>query len=61
MEFNLARDNQGEDQIQENLNLEVHKSMKPADMHPLVLRELANGVALVGVVQLGEEKALGRP
>lgn len=35
--------------------------MGPADMHPLVLRELAYEVAWVGVVQPGKEKALQRP
>lgn len=46
MEFSLARDVKEKIRFQKNLkNLDVHKSMGPADMHPLVLRELASEVA----------------
>lgn len=37
---------EGKDQVQDHLrNLRVHKSMRPAEMHPGVLRELADEVA----------------
>ncbi|KFZ46883.1 hypothetical protein N321_06190, partial [Antrostomus carolinensis] len=36
----------GEDQVQDHLrNLKMHKSMRPDEVHPQVLRELADEVA----------------
>ncbi|KFQ86735.1 RNA-directed DNA polymerase from mobile element jockey, partial [Phoenicopterus ruber ruber] len=36
----------GEDQVQDNLgNLKVHESVGPDEMHPMVLRDLADEVA----------------
>ncbi|KFV53069.1 hypothetical protein N341_06832, partial [Tyto alba] len=36
----------GEDQVQDHIrNLKVHKSMRPDEMHPQVLRELVDRVA----------------